>query len=72
MNSEREYKATCFDIGTAGGCGQECPVYLRGDCPDPQEMLNRNSIDPELHKKLYADIKIESTEIELPPEGQKP
>jgi len=24
--------STCHDVGINGGCGVECPVFLRGDC----------------------------------------
>jgi len=27
---------TCFSVGMGGGCGVNCPVFLRGDCGEPQ------------------------------------
>jgi len=31
-------RGRCFDIGTWGGCGVRCPVFIEGDCSEPQEM----------------------------------
>jgi len=28
---------SCFVVGINGGCGIECPVFLEGDCGEPQE-----------------------------------
>ena len=28
----------CETVGINGDCGQECPVYLRGECPEPEEI----------------------------------
>ena len=30
-------EATCHDVGIAGNCGPDCPVYLRGECDSPPE-----------------------------------
>lgn len=27
----------CFNVGIAGGCGQDCFVFKRGDCPHRDE-----------------------------------
>jgi hypothetical protein len=31
-------RGRCFDIGSGGGCGVECPAFLDGECPEPQEL----------------------------------
>ena len=28
----------CFNIGTVGGCGINCPLFLRGECENPEEI----------------------------------
>ena len=33
-------RSDCFDVGMWGGCGLECPVFLRGDCGEPQELID--------------------------------
>jgi len=30
--------ADCNVVGINGDCGEKCPVYLRGECPEPSEM----------------------------------
>jgi hypothetical protein len=30
----------CFHIGMDGGCGCTCPVYLNGECPEPDELAD--------------------------------
>lgn len=30
---------SCFDIGMSGSCGIECPLFLSGECDEPQEMI---------------------------------
>jgi len=36
---------TCFNVGNAGRCGVGCPVYVRGDCGEPQEINSQDVID---------------------------
>ncbi len=43
----------CDQIGIGGGCGFECPVFLRGDCEIADEVAEDAS--PE-DRKLYEDI----------------
>ncbi len=31
----------CFNVGISGGCGPDCFVYKKGECPEPQEMRNK-------------------------------
>jgi hypothetical protein len=31
-------RGRCFDVGTWGGCGLRCPVFIEGECEEPQEM----------------------------------
>lgn len=28
----------CFNVGISGGCGPDCFVYKKGECPEPQEI----------------------------------
>jgi len=35
---EIEDNLTCHDIGISGNCGGDCPLLLRGECPDQEEM----------------------------------
>jgi len=28
----------CFNVGISGGCGSDCFVYKKGECPEPQEI----------------------------------
>ena len=32
-------RGDCFDVGTWGGCGVNCVVFLRGDCDEPRELI---------------------------------
>jgi len=36
-------RGRCFDIGTWGGCGCECPAFLDGECKEPQEIIDKSS-----------------------------
>ena len=31
-------RSRCFDIGSRGGCGPRCSVFIDGYCEEPQEM----------------------------------
>jgi len=44
----------CETIGISGQCNMDCPVFLSGDCGEPQEFLNRNLGDDEL--ELYSSL----------------
>ncbi len=45
----------CFNVGISGGCGPKCFIYLRGDCEEPQEMVERlDSAGLELHNSIYT------------------
>jgi len=35
---------TCHTVGISGGCGYDCPVFLRGDC-DIQEEIIENGLN---------------------------
>ena len=35
-------RGDCFDVGIWGGCGINCPVFLRGDCNEPQELIEES------------------------------
>ena len=34
----------CYVVGLNGGCGIECPVFLEGDCGEPQEFTREDII----------------------------
>ena len=38
-------RGRCFDIGMNGGCGVLCPVFVEGDCGEPQELQASDIID---------------------------
>ena len=46
----------CFNVGISGGCGPDCFVYLKGECDEPQEMIDRLEGSEELqrHFNLYG------------------
>ena len=44
----------CFNVGISGGCGPQCFVYLKGECDEPQEMVDRLEGENEL--KRHADL----------------
>ncbi|RKY09315.1 MAG: hypothetical protein DRP56_02770 [Planctomycetota bacterium] len=45
----------CFNVGISGGCGPSCFLYLRGDCGEPDEMIDRLDKDELVaHHKLYT------------------
>jgi len=45
----------CFNVGIAGGCGPTCFVYLKGECEEPQEMLERlDESEINRHNALYG------------------
>lgn len=56
-------KADCFQVGTSWSrvCGPDCPVYQRGDCPEPQEIEDNNirKQEEKTKKKFYAGTKEE-------------
>lgn len=43
----------CFVVGINGGCGLDCPVYLEGDCGEPQEFLPLEGPDLEFYNDHY-------------------
>ena len=44
----------CYVVGLNGGCGLDCPVYLEGDCGEPQEF--EGNFDTEEQEKLHAEL----------------
>jgi hypothetical protein len=38
-------RGRCFDIGTWGGCGVFCPVFVEGECGEPQEIPSQEIMD---------------------------
>ena len=34
-----DYDLTCDDVGIRGDCGSSCPVFLRGKCAAPYEII---------------------------------
>ena len=45
----------CFNVGISGGCGPSCFVYLKGECEEPQEMIERLDDDGiKKHHVLYG------------------
>lgn len=45
----------CMRVGMAGGCGASCPVFIRGECDEPQEITKDEVID-EHGDKLSIEI----------------
>ena len=44
----------CFNVGISGGCGPDCFVYLKGECAEPDEMIERlNGEELARHRALY-------------------
>lgn len=39
------YLYSCHNVGINGGCGYECPVFLRGDCDIEDEMIENALAD---------------------------
>ena len=37
--------SACFNVGISGGCGEDCFVYQRGDCPEPDEIIILEELD---------------------------
>jgi len=58
----------CYVVGLNGGCGFKCPVYLEGDCDEPQEFEGffETKEQSELHRELYG-IKEQTNEPTYPP-----
>ena len=52
----------CFNVGSWGGCGLNCPVFQDGECKEPQEFtieeLKAEFTDEEVEevKELYPKI----------------
>jgi len=45
----------CFNVGISGGCGPDCFVYLKGECDEPDEMIERLDADGVArHLALYG------------------
>lgn len=36
-------RSRCFDIGQWGGCGLSCPVFLEGECEQPEDVIENAS-----------------------------
>lgn len=36
---------TCFSVGQSGGCGAACPVFIDGDCTEPQEIAREYVVE---------------------------
>ena len=46
----------CDRTGINGGCGFECPVFLRGDCEIADEIAEEASPeDLELYEEIYGE-----------------
>ena len=48
----------CFNVGISGGCGPECFVYLKGECDEPDAMIEILEGAEEIarHRELYGRI----------------
>jgi len=48
--------SACFNVGISGGCGKDCFVYLRGECEEPEPMLELLEMEEEIgrHYELYG------------------
>lgn len=33
------YNFSCHSVGMGGGCGEDCPVFIRGDCENADDMV---------------------------------
>lgn len=52
-------RGRCFDIGSWGGCGVECPALLDHECIEPEETIMRASQDELkelIEEGVYVDI----------------
>jgi hypothetical protein len=38
-------RGRCFDIGTWGGCGVNCPAFIDGECEEPQEISKKEIVE---------------------------
>jgi hypothetical protein len=54
VTERRNMNNECFNVGISGRCGPDCPVYLKGECDEPEEMIERLT-DEQLimHRELY-------------------
>jgi len=43
----------CYVVGINGGCGLDCPIYLEGECGEPQEFLPLEGADLEFYNDHY-------------------
>lgn len=46
------YYHSCHSVGIGGGCGFNCPVLLRGDCENEEEMKEH---DPEAWAEYFGE-----------------
>ena len=45
----------CIQVGLAGGCGATCPVFIRGECDEPQEITKSDVLG---HHDISKSIEI--------------
>jgi hypothetical protein len=49
-------ESECFQYGSSGGCDYDCPVFLRGECRNADEMLEGASEEElELYHEIYGE-----------------
>ncbi len=58
-----DYDAFCDSVGMGGGCGEDCPVFLRGDCSEQENAIEDiikeiNDPESEMVLELY-DVAIQ-------------
>ena len=49
---------SCFEIGSSGSCGFDCPIFQASNCESHIEMLNNISTYGELeeYENLYGQV----------------
>jgi len=52
-----QYNFSCHSVGMSGECGEDCPVFLRGDCENADELIT--SIIKEINDS-ESEMKLES------------
>ena len=60
--------SACCVVGINGGCSLDCPVYLDGECSEPQEFEGTFETKEEesLHVELYGEMNEDLDELSSP------
>lgn len=46
----------CYVVGLNGDCGLDCPVYLDGECGEPNEFNTFTPEEKKVHIELYGEV----------------